>query len=154
LSPQEVILAIFELLVKLSHLRDEPGAAFWSMSSLHQRITRARKSRRLSQANFAERLGVTRTACSHWETGRAKPSTKHIEKIAKLLAVDANWLITGVKDKRQPTAEPAAYNLAYEGRASYVESFDKETQKVAADYFSLSIGQRKLVRDLIKALNS
>jgi len=124
------------------------------MSSLHQRITRARKSRRLSQANFAERLGVTRTACSHWETGRAKPSTKHIEKIAKLLAVDANWLITGVKDKRQPTAEPAAYNLAYEGRASYVESFDKETQKVAADYFSLSIGQRKLVRDLIKALNS
>jgi len=124
------------------------------MSSLHQRITRARKSRRLSQANFAERLGVTRTACSHWETGRAKPSTKHIEKIAKLLAVDANWLITGVKDKRQPTAEPAAYNLAYEGRASYVESFDKETQKVAADYFSLSIGQRKLVRDLIKTLNS
>ena len=124
------------------------------MSSLHQRITKARKSRRLSQANFAERLGVTRTACSHWETGRAKPSTKHIEKIAKLLAIDANWLITGVKDKRQPTAEPAAYNLAYEGRASYVESFDKETQKVAADYFSLSIGQRKLVRDLIKALNS
>lgn len=124
------------------------------MSSLHQRITKARKSRRLSQANFAERLGVTRTACSHWETGRAKPSTKHIEKIAKLLAVDANWLITGVKDKRQPTAEPAAYNLAYEGRASYLESFDKETQKVAADYFSLSIGQRKLVRDLIKALNS
>ncbi|MBL6708274.1 MAG: helix-turn-helix transcriptional regulator [Pseudomonadales bacterium] len=124
------------------------------MSSLHQRITKARKSRRLSQANFAERLGVTRTACSHWETGRAKPSTKHIEKIAKLLAVDANWLITGVKDKRQPTAELAAYNLAYEGRASYLESFDKETQKVAADYFSLSIGQRKLVRDLIKALNS
>ena len=124
------------------------------MSSLHERITQARKSRRLSQANFAERLGVTRTACSHWETGRAKPSTKHIEKIAKLLGIDANWLITGVKGERQHTAQQAAYNLAHEGRASYVESFDKETQKVAADYFSLSIGQRKLVRDLIKALNS
>ena len=124
------------------------------MSSLHERITQARKSRRLSQANFAERLGVTRTACSHWETGRAKPSTKHIEKIAKLLGIDANWLITGVKGKRSRTAQQAAYNLAHEGRASYVESFDKETQKVAADYFSLSIGQRKLVRDLIKALNS
>ena len=124
------------------------------MSSLHERITQARKSRRLSQANFAERLGVTRTACSHWETGRAKPSTKYIEKIAKLLGIDANWLITGVKGKRPHTAQQAAYNLAHEGRASYVESFDKETQKVAADYFSLSIGQRKLVRDLIKALNS
>ena len=124
------------------------------MSSLHERITQARKSRRLSQANFAERLGVTRTACSHWETGRAKPSTKRIEKIAKLLGIDANRLITGVKGKRPRTAQQAAYNLAHEGRASYVESFDKETQKVAADYFSLSIGQRKLVRDLIKALNS
>ena len=124
------------------------------MSSLPERITQARKSRRLSQANFAERLGVTRTACSHWETGRAKPSTKHIEKIAKLLGIDANWLITDVKGKRQHAGQQAAYNLAHEGRASYVESFDKETQKVAANYFSLSIGQRKLVRDSIKALNS
>ncbi|HBW99885.1 MAG TPA: hypothetical protein DEF77_02980, partial [Gammaproteobacteria bacterium] len=66
------------------------------MSSLHERITQARKERHLSQANFAERLGVTRTACSHWETGRAKPSTKHIEKIARLLGIDANWLICGI----------------------------------------------------------
>ena len=52
---------------------------------------------------------------------------------------------------RQYTAQKAANNLAHKGRASYVESFDKETQKVAADYFSLSIGQRKLVREVIKA---
>ena len=99
------------------------------MSSLHERITQARKSRRLSQANLAERLGVNRTACSHWETGRAKPSTKHIEKIANLLAIDANWLVTGAKSMGQRTAQKAAYNLAHEGRATYVESFDKETQK-------------------------
>ena len=67
------------------------------MSSLHERIALARKARHLSQANFAERLGVTRTACSHWETGRAKPSTKHIEKIAKLLGIDINWLVGGVR---------------------------------------------------------
>ena len=127
------------------------------MSSLHERITQARKTRRLSQANFAERLGVTRTACSHWETGRAKPSTKHIEKIAKLLGIDANWLISGVSVKSQHLAERSEHsraNLALEDRAAYPGSFDKETQKVAADYFSLSRGQRKLVRDLIKALNS
>jgi transcriptional regulator with XRE-family HTH domain len=67
------------------------------MATLQQRITQARKSRKLSQANLAERLGITRTACSHWETGRAKPSTKHIEKIAETLAVDAHWLISGKK---------------------------------------------------------
>ncbi len=55
---------------------------------------------------------------------------------------------------RQHTAQKVAYNLAHGGRASYVESFDKETQKVAADYFSPSVGQRKLVRVSIKVLNS
>jgi transcriptional regulator with XRE-family HTH domain len=127
------------------------------MSSLHERIAQARKERHLSQANFAERLGVTRTACSHWETGRAKPSTKHIEKIARLLGIDANWLICGIGAKSEPLAKRAEHssaNLVFESRASYPGSFDRETQKVATDYFSLSQGQRKLVRDLIKALHS
>ena len=127
------------------------------MSSLHERITKARKTPGLSQANFAERLGFTRTAWSHWETGRAKPSTKHIEKIAKLLGIDANWLISGVRTKSDHLAERAEHsntNLTLETRASYPGLFDRETQEVAADYFSLSRGQRKLVRDLIKALHS
>ena len=127
------------------------------MSSLHERIAQARKERHLSQANFAERLGVTRTACSHWETGRAKPSTKHIEKIARLLGIDANWLICGIGAKSEPLAKRAEHssaNLVFASLASYPGSFDRETQKVATDYFSLSQGQRKLVRDLIKALHS
>lgn len=124
------------------------------MSSLHKRIAQARKARRLSQANFAERLGVTRTACSHWETGRAKPSTKHIEKIAKSLGIDINWLIAGISVKEGRLAENSSANLALEHRADYPEPYDKETWQVAADYFSLSQGQRKLVRDLIKALNT
>jgi transcriptional regulator with XRE-family HTH domain len=102
-------------------------------------------------------LGVTKTSCSHREAGRAKPSTKHIEKIARLLGIDANWLIFGIRAKIEPLAkrgEHSIANLVFESRASYPSSFDKETQKVAADYFSLSQGQRKLVRDLITALHS
>ena len=65
------------------------------MSRLNQRITQARRARALSQANLAERLGVTRTAISHWETGRSNPSTKHLKSIAKVLGIDASWLISG-----------------------------------------------------------
>ena len=70
--------------------------------------------------------------------------------------MDANWLITGANIMGQRTAQEAAYNLAHEGRASYVESFYKEAQKAAVEYFSLSVGQRKLVRDQIRysTLNS
>ena len=39
-------------------------------------------------------------------------------------------------------------------QAGYQATFDKETLKVAEAYFSLSRSQRKLVRDLLKALNT
>ena len=131
------------------------------MSTLQQRIAQARQSRKLSQANLAERLGVTRTACSHWETGRAKPSTKHIERIAETLTVDVHWLISG---KKRRSIEPGtdsgnlldntSKTVLLETQAGYQATFDKETVKVAEAYFSLSRAQRKLVRDLLNALKT
>lgn len=131
------------------------------MSTLQQRIQQARKVRKLSQANLAERLGVTRVACSHWETGRAKPSTKHIEKMAEILAVDAHWMISGKKgrliESRQNTDNRVANEakaVLLETQAGYQATFDRETLKVAGEYFSLNRTQRKLVRDLLKALKA
>ena len=123
------------------------------MSTLQQRIVLARKARKLSQANLAERLGVTRTACSHWETGRAKPSTKHIEKIAEILAVDGHWLISGKKRRKAHRLNrhgSDSQTILLETQAGYQATFDKETVKVAEAYFSLSRAQRKLVRELLK----
>ena len=129
------------------------------MSTLQQRIVLARKARKLSQANLAERLGVTRTACSHWETGRAKPSTKHIEKIAEILAVDGHWLISGKKRRgfesplnRDNHASNSPTTVVLESQVRYQQSFDKETLAIAGEYFALNKRQRKLVRDLLQAL--
>ena len=156
-----LFLLSFDSRVKLSYYHDKAKANLWCMSTLQQRITQARKARKLSQANLAERLGVTRTACSHWETGRAKPSTKHIEKIAEILAVDAHWLISG-KKRQRIQAHPDTTNrhgsdsqtILLETQAGYQATFDKETVKVAEAYFSLSRAQRKLVRELLKALKT
>lgn len=43
-----------------------------------------RKSSGLSQAELAEKLGVTNKAVSKWENGRAKPSTDTLRKLAVL----------------------------------------------------------------------
>ena len=106
------------------------------MAALRQRITQARKSRKLSQPNLAARLGITRTACSHWETGRAKPSTKHLEKVTKTLAVDALRLISG-KKRRTVGSHPETDKLLgsdsttvlLETQADYQATFDEETLK-------------------------
>lgn len=131
------------------------------MSTLQQRIVLARKARKLSQANLAERLGVTRTACSHWETGRAKPSTKHIEKIAEILAVDGHWLISGKKRRgfESPLnpdnhAGNSPTTVVLESQVRYQQSFDKETLAIAGEYFALNERRRKLVRDLLQALRA
>jgi transcriptional regulator with XRE-family HTH domain len=136
-----------------------PKANLWFMSKLNQRIIQVRRQRNLSQANLAERLGVTRTAISHWETARSKPSTKHLESIARMLGIDANWLISGKKPASghattsKAAGRPSAlHGVVLENQSDYGAMFDQETLRVASAYFSLNRVQRKIIRDMLKAL--
>ena len=47
----------------------------------------------LSQAELAELVGVTNKAVSKWETGKAKPTTNVIRKLAALFKIDINELL-------------------------------------------------------------
>lgn len=48
----------------------------------------------LSQADFAQRLGLTRAAVSAWVTGRARPRTEMMVRIADILETDLATLVT------------------------------------------------------------
>ena len=47
----------------------------------------------LSQTELAELVGVTNKAVSKWETGKAKPTTNVIRKLAALFKIDINELL-------------------------------------------------------------
>jgi DNA-binding transcriptional regulator YiaG len=49
-------------------------------------IKKIRKGLRLTQAAFAEILGVDCSAITHWESGRTYPRRKSLEGIEKLQA--------------------------------------------------------------------
>lgn len=51
---------------------------------LAEKIQKLRKEQGLTQEQFAERLFVSRTAVSKWETGRGTPSIESLQMIAKL----------------------------------------------------------------------
>lgn len=53
-----------------------------------------RKRFGFSQSELAEMLGVTNKAVSKWETGKAKPTTNTIRKLAALFKTDINDLLT------------------------------------------------------------
>lgn len=57
------------------------------------RIFALRKQAGLSQSNLADILGVTDKAVSKWETGKSKPNTNTIRKLAAFFQIDINELL-------------------------------------------------------------
>lgn len=68
------------------------------------RIRVARRSAGLSQARLAAELGLQRSAVSHWEAQRGKPSMTHLRQLALLTGVHFEWLATG-RGAMSPSAE-------------------------------------------------
>lgn len=73
-----------------------------------QKIYELRKSARITQEQFAEKLEVSRQAVSKWESDAAYPETDKIIKIAELFGVSCDYLLkdgaeaeNGVLSKRR-----------------------------------------------------
>lgn len=64
------------------------------MSNLQERAKAARKSKRLSQSELAEKIGVATSTISAIESGRSE-SNETILSIAAALEVPSEWLMTG-----------------------------------------------------------
>lgn len=71
---------------------------------LAQRLAEARKARGLSQAEAAERLGVSRQAISRWETGAGIPTLDNLMQLGTLYQVSLDGLVYGARPAE--TEEP------------------------------------------------
>lgn len=72
----------------------EPGTTLEGrgMDSLYDMRIRAG----LTQAEAADRMGVTQGRISEWEAGRYVPSTRSCVRLASVLGVDAGTIIAAV----------------------------------------------------------
>ena len=55
----------------------------------------ARERAGLNQAELARRLGIVRQSVQQWENEETAPRQSRLVELATLLAVDAQWLLTG-----------------------------------------------------------
>ena len=62
-----------------------------------ERIVEQRKIFGLSQAQLAEKVGVTRKAVEFWEKGINEPKASYIYQLAKVFDVSADYLL-GLED--------------------------------------------------------
>jgi len=65
------------------------------MMALGKRIAAARKKLCLTQAEIAEKLGVSFQAVSQWERGETTPDIDKLPELAQLLRVTTDWLLMG-----------------------------------------------------------
>ena len=61
---------------------------------LGQKIVRLRKQKKLSQAEVAQAVGVSRDAISKYERGDIVPSVENAKKIAEVLDVSLDYLVS------------------------------------------------------------
>ena len=58
-----------------------------------EKLTQARKTAGLTQADIAARLSVSRQAVSRWESGQSKPSTEKLLALGALYGVSIDQLL-------------------------------------------------------------
>jgi len=78
------------------------------MSKLGDRIKELRKAMRLSQAELADRVGVSRSAIGMYEMGRREPDAESLEALADFFNVDMDYLI-GRSDVTSTIITPKYY---------------------------------------------
>jgi len=94
---------------------------------LSDRIRELRLQKNLTQAQVAERLGITKNAVNSWEKSASSPTLKNIAELAGILGVSTDYLL-GVK--RGVTLDISDLDdLQCEAIQSLKSSFEKMNMK-------------------------
>ncbi|MFC0185429.1 DNA-binding transcriptional regulator, XRE-family HTH domain [Pseudarcicella hirudinis] len=64
-----------------------------STTSLSEALIKARISKRLSQTEVAEFVGVSQSSYNNWESGRHCPSLRHFSKLCEILGLSSPDLL-------------------------------------------------------------
>lgn len=111
--------------------------------SIAARIRKARLNAGISQARLAELLGITRSACSQWESDEGTaPRSQRLEQIAALLGVSYEWLATGRGQQTGVNESPEVYSA----------SLRPDQKELLAYYNRLSAKSRTTLLAFLKTL--
>lgn len=103
-------------------------------------IARRRKEHRLTQAQLAEKLGVTDKAVSKWETGRCLPDASLIEDVCLSLDITIHEFFAGER-----LADEEIPARAGETMIQVVSEYQKQDRKPGLGIYLLGAGLAMLI---------
>lgn len=74
-------------------------------------IAENRKSKRITQSELAEKLGVTDRAVSNWENGKNMPELSLFKPLCDILEISINELMSGEKINNKEYTEKLEENF-------------------------------------------
>lgn len=75
------------------------------------KLKEARKAAKLTQADLADYLEVSRSTVANYELGRRKPTFLELKKIAEKLRVDVNYLVEAEETSKEEELRTRATNV-------------------------------------------
>lgn len=89
-----------------------------------QKIKELRKSKNLSQVQFAKQFGIASGTVAMWETGKRTPRHSMLLKIAKYFNVSVDYLLDNSSLNNSPQLESVYYNLALQAQREKIPPND------------------------------
>lgn len=83
------------------------------MEKFGEQLSAARKAKKYTQEQLAEKLSISRTNISRWESGKMMPDLDTIKQLSRILeynffAVDLGTPAEALPESPAPSAEPTA----------------------------------------------
>lgn len=88
---------VMETAIPVLMARSVVGIYNHDMTTRGARIRRARKAAKFSQEELADRMGVTQSLVSQWESGAKKISADQLQRLAETLDVTVVYLLYGTE---------------------------------------------------------
>lgn len=113
---------------------------------MNERIKDLRKFLSMSQDEFGNKLGVTNTAISGYESGRRNPTEQIIKSICREFNVNEEWLRYGIGEMFIEVLPEDEYTIA---AAELSRDNDKFAMQAVIDYWKLDKDSKQLLKNYI-----
>jgi transcriptional regulator with XRE-family HTH domain len=113
---------------------------------MNERFKIVRDSLRLSQKEFADRIGFAQTSYSQIENGVRNVTERIIKLVCQEFNVNEEWLRTGTGEIFKTEGE------FIELIASSLDVLDETDKKIISEYIKLSSNHREIIKGFIKKM--
>lgn len=118
------------------------------MNKITDRVIEVRKENNLSQAEFANKLGLQRTIISLCENGKRDFSERTLRDICSCFDINYDWLKNGIGEKNNNISDSVILLLAKEF------DLDEIDVEIIKGYINMSPIERQVFKDFIKNIKT